>query len=57
MYKMKYLISKMQCNLISQQMWCLDANVVSSILEVKGSNLINGVFIVNSYMLTEYFFI
>jgi hypothetical protein len=54
MFKMKYLINRMQCNTLSQQMWWFDGRVVC-LLEVKGSNLANGVFVLNSSKLTEYF--
>jgi len=55
MSKMKYLINRMQCNTLSQQVWRLDSRVFASILKVKGSNFTNGVFVVNIGKLTEYF--
>jgi len=55
MFKMKYLINKMQCNILSQHVWWLDGKVFASILEVKGSNLTNGVFVVNNGKLIEHF--
>jgi hypothetical protein len=55
MFKMKYLINKIQCNTLSQQMWWFDGRGVR--LHPKGQvlNLINGVFVVNSGELIEYF--
>jgi hypothetical protein len=55
MFKMKYLINKMQCNTLSQQMWWLEIGVFTSILEIVGSNLTNGVFVVNGGKLTKNF--
>jgi hypothetical protein len=54
MFKMKYLINKMQCNTLSKQMWWLDGRGVC--LHPKGqiSNLTNGVFVVNSGKSIEY---
>jgi hypothetical protein len=54
MLKMKYLINRMQCNTLSQQVWWLDGKGVVYILKVKGLNFTNGVFVVNSDKLTEY---
>jgi hypothetical protein len=55
MFKMKYLINK--CNVIQYHNKCggLIAKVFASILKVKGSNFTNGVFVVNSNKLIEYF--
>jgi hypothetical protein len=55
MFKMKYLINKMHYNTLSQQVWDLIIGVFISILEVKGSNLTNGVFVLNNGKLTKYF--
>ncbi len=51
---MKFLKNRMQCNTLSQ-VWWLDGKGVWLILEFKGSNLTNGVFVVNNGKLTEYF--
>jgi hypothetical protein len=37
MFKMKYLINIMQCNTLSQQMWCLDGSDVC--LHFKGQKI------------------
>jgi hypothetical protein len=53
MFKMKSLINKMQCNILSQ--WGgLMVGVFAFILKVKGSNLTSGVFVVNNGKLIEY---
>jgi hypothetical protein len=54
MFKMKYLINRMQCNILSQQMGWLDVRVFVSIIKIKGSNLSNGVYVANSGELIEY---
>ncbi len=53
---MKYLINRMQCNTLSQQVWWFDGKDVY--LHPKGQriNFTNDVFVVNSGKLTEYFF-
>jgi hypothetical protein len=51
---MKYLINRMQCNILSQQMGWLDVRVFVSIIKIKGSNLSNGVYVANSGELIEY---
>jgi hypothetical protein len=57
MFKMKYLINRMQCNTLSQMKYDgVMVGVFTSILKVKGSNLTNCVFVVNSGKLIEYFF-
>jgi len=43
MFKMKYLINKMQCNILLLQMGDLGVRVSSFILKIKGLNLTNGV--------------
>jgi hypothetical protein len=43
MFKMKYLINKMQCNILSQQVGGLMVGAFASILKVKRSNLTSGV--------------
>jgi hypothetical protein len=54
MFKMKYFIIK--CNIIHYFNKCGDLmGVFVFILEVKGSNLTNGVFVVNSGKLIKYF--
>jgi hypothetical protein len=54
---MKYLINKIQYNILSQQVGGLMVGVFASILKVKGSNLTSDVCIVNNDKLTKYFFI
>ncbi len=54
MFKMKYLINKMQCTNYHDNCGGLMVGVFAFILKVKGSNLTNGVFVVNSDKLTEY---
>jgi hypothetical protein len=48
MFKTKYLINKMQCNTLSQQVWWLDGMGVCLHHKNNGSNLTNGVFMINS---------
>jgi len=55
MFKMKYLISRLQCNTLLQQVWWFDGRVLTSILKVKGLNFTNGVFVIISGKLTKYF--
>ncbi len=55
MFKMKYLINKMFVTHYHNKCGGLMVKVFVSILEVKGSNFINGVFVVNSDKLVEYF--
>ncbi len=43
MFKMKYLINKMECNILSQHMGWLDGNGVCPNSKVKGSNFMGGV--------------
>jgi hypothetical protein len=45
----------MQCNSLPQQVWWFDGRVMASILEIKGSNFTNGVFVINSGKLIKYF--
>jgi hypothetical protein len=52
---MKYLINRMQCHTILQQMWRLDGKGVYLHPKSQRSNLTNGVFVVNSDKLIEYF--
>jgi len=54
MFKMKHLINRMQCSRLSQKCGGLMVRVFVSILKVNGSNLINGVFVVNNGKLTKY---
>ncbi len=60
MFKMKYLVNKMQSNILLQQVGWLDGkgglmiNVFISILKVKGSNLTSGVCVVDNGKLTKY---
>ncbi len=54
MFKLKYLMNRMQCDTLLQQVWWLHGKGV--FLKVKGSNLTNGVFVVNSGKVTEYSF-
>jgi hypothetical protein len=56
MFKMEYLINRLQCNTITMCVMAWVVGVFIFILEVKGSNLTNGVFVVvNSGKLTELF--
>jgi len=55
MFTVKYLITKMQCNISSQQMSGLMVGVFASILKVNKLNLTSGVWVVNNGKLTEYF--
>jgi hypothetical protein len=43
MFKMKYLINKMQCNILSKKVGGLMVRVFAPILKVKGSNLMSAV--------------
>jgi hypothetical protein len=52
---MKYLINKMQCNTCHNKCGGLMVGVFASILEVKGSNFTNVVFVVNNDKLITYF--
>jgi len=52
---MKYLINGMQCDHYHNKCDGSMVRVFTSILEVKGSNFTNGVFVVNNGKLTEYF--
>jgi hypothetical protein len=52
---MKYLINKMQCNILSQQVGWLDGRGVCLHSKVKGSNLTSVVCVVNNGKLIEYF--
>jgi hypothetical protein len=54
MFKMKYLINKMQCNILSQQVGGLMVGAFASILKVKRSNLTSGVCVVNNGKLIGY---
>ncbi len=54
MFKMNYLINRMQCN-TSQQVWWFDGRTICFHLHVKGSNSTNGVFVVNNGKLIQYF--
>jgi hypothetical protein len=55
MFRMKYLINRMQCNTLSQKFGGLMVGLFASILKVKGWNFTNRVFVINSGKLTEYF--
>jgi len=57
MFKMKYLINKMQCNTLTQQVWCFDGRDVCLHPKGQRSNLTNDVFVVNNDKLTKYFLI
>jgi hypothetical protein len=57
MFKMKYLINRMQVNTLSQQVWWPNGKVFTSILMVNESNLTIGVFVVNSGKLIEYSYV
>jgi hypothetical protein len=48
MFKMKYSINTMQCNILSQQVGWLDGRGVCFHPKVKGSNLTIGVCMVNN---------
>jgi hypothetical protein len=48
MFKMKYLINKMQCNTLSQQVWWLNNRGVTFHPKGQVLNLTNGVFMINS---------
>jgi hypothetical protein len=54
MFKMKYLINRIQCVHYHNKCDGLMVGVFSSILKVKGSNLTKNVFMVNNNKLTEY---
>ncbi len=54
MFKMKYLINRMECNTYYNKCGGLMVGVFVSILRVKGSNLTNGVFVVISGKLIKY---
>jgi len=54
MFKMKYLMNRMNVTHYNNKCFGLMVGVFASILEVKGSNPTNGVFVVNSGKLTKY---
>ncbi len=51
---MKYLINKMQCIILSQQMRWLDGKVVCFHFKGQGSNLTSGVCVINNGRLTDH---
>jgi hypothetical protein len=53
-FLMKYLINRMQCNILSQQMGWLNGKGVCFILKVKALNFTTGVCMVNNGKLTKY---
>jgi len=54
MFEMKYLINRMQCYTYHYNYDRLMVVVFAFILKVKGSNLTDGVFVVNSGKLIKY---
>jgi hypothetical protein len=48
MLKMRNLINKMQCNILSEQMGCFDGKMFASILKLKGSNFTSHLWVVNN---------
>jgi len=54
MFKMKYLMNRMNVTHYNNKCFGLMVGVFASIPEVKGSNPTNGVFVVNSGKLTKY---
>ncbi len=51
---MKYLINKMQCNILSHQVGWLDGKGVAFIPKVKASNLMCGVMCGQQWYVTKY---
>jgi hypothetical protein len=56
MFKMKYLINRMQFNFYDNKWGGLMVGVCTSILKVKGSNFTSGVCVVNNGKLIQYSF-
>jgi hypothetical protein len=56
MFKMKYLINRLQCNTLSQPVWWLDGKDVCHHTKGQGINYTHGVFMVNNGKLTEFFY-
>jgi hypothetical protein len=52
---MKCLINGMKCNTLSQQLGWFDGRVFTFNLKVKGSNVTNGVYMVNNCKLSNIF--
>jgi hypothetical protein len=55
MFKMKYLINKMQCNILSQQMCWFDGKGVCFHPRGQGIKTSQMVFMINNGKLTKYF--